>query len=162
MSARLRWLFEAKFGDIVLPSTHVKVSARPPEDSKTFTTTIFDTPSTDPDYPLWKILAFCYALSDEVNPRPEFIGGDGLLKLYGFCYPNPLPPDPKFPMGIGRLGDVEMKCIEEWEFSGLFASKVNFGELDHSSNDSCEVVVEWRYSELTYRNLYAPKADQNP
>jgi hypothetical protein len=152
---------------------------------QTITTTIFDVNSEDPKIlPLWEIIKAVYDFTDQdkVKERtPEEIAKvAGTLKLQLLCpkyeyQPPPKPVEPVPPrepgnvMGIGRIGDfygdrtfVGWDTLEEWTLKNAWPTSINFGELDYSSSDTCEIGITWRYSDVIYKNMCKPWQPPEP
>lgn len=153
------------------------------------TTTFYDT-TTEQLTPLFSILSKCYDLTGptiEKAEDPEKWSGTVLLKLLCPKYaPLPSPPEAKIPdqpvvketispppprMGIGTLGQlgslgfgqqIGWEPLEEWTLKQVWPVSINFGELDYSSSDCCEIQVTWRYKGAVYKSPnYTPVPQTN-
>lgn len=83
--------------------------------------------------PLYNWLASIYDFTDPVKlhmaTKPSDFAGTGILKMYDGC------------------GTV----LETWTLQYMFPTAVNFGELDYSSSEICEIQLTLRYSNVIYK-----------
>lgn len=43
--------------------------------------------------------------------------------------------------------------LEQWNLSGISLIKANFGDLDYSNSDECEINIDMAYKECIYENM---------
>jgi hypothetical protein len=153
-------MLEATFPAGKLEPTFIKLNARPkiplkeqvynPDNPtwESITTTFIDVPSSDQNWPLWKILASVYEFSKPpvdgvIKPPPESVSGE--LKLKFLC--------PKFDNMFSRNEIEHWEEIEEWTLKNVWPILINFGELDYSTSDQYNIEITWRYNEIVYKNM---------
>jgi hypothetical protein len=156
---KFRWTFSVQLNCTgasggTVPESFVKVAARPkltteeveinflngvdwiPGKSKweTITVTYIDVASKD-NGPLWNWLASVYDFTDDLklhqgSQRSDYTG-TGTLNLFDGCG-NPL---------------------EGWVMHNMWPTSMDFGDLDYSSSDNCEISLTLRYSSVVYKSF---------
>jgi len=152
---KFRWTFEIQ--EICtenIPQHYVKVAARPSltvEETEinflnakgwipgkaaweTITVTYYDVAKGEGSDNLWNWLAAIYNFgmdpiekAHQGSTRKNY-AGKGVLTLYDGC-------------GVG---------LEEWTMKDLWPQAINFGGLDYSSSEECNIELTLRYSEVQY------------
>lgn len=51
-----------------------------------------------------------------------------------------------------RLYDGCGQPIETWSFRDMWPTTINFGDLDYSSSDTCDIELTFRYSDFSYES----------
>jgi hypothetical protein len=135
---KIRWTLQADFPSGKSEPNFVRISGRPtlPEDlAGTIETTYYDLTSDD-ETGIFKIISSCYQLSQDYTFKdpsreiPEEMLGTLNLSLYD---------------GVGVL-------MEEWNLLKVWPKQINFGNLDHTSSDTFDLDIIWRYNSFTYTN----------
>lgn len=133
MSGRLRWTFAADFPAAKVPPRYVRVSYD--LGKKTFTTKFWynaDSKSEEEEMkPVWDILASLYEFmpDSKTSIKPEAMG-DITVVTYSI---TPFISSPK------------LEVIQEIKFYECWASSINFGDLDYSSNSEIEIEIAWKF-----------------
>lgn len=152
---KFRWTLEfqnicgGSRGDI--PRNYVKVASRPNIDIdeteihflngvdwlpgkgrwQTMDVTYYDVATAD-IAPLYNWLASVYNFTDPINlqmgSRRNDYSARGILGLYDGC---------------GAL-------IEQWVLQNMWPKAINWGDLDYSNSDICEISITFRYSNVQY------------
>lgn len=151
---KFRRTFSAQFGDLKIDETFVKLNAHPLLDTEkkeseisylpaktwvpgsssgpggTITTTHFGMAHACPQAEqIYAVLREVYNFTDEQKQAdPDGYKGVGELKLYDGC---------------GGL-------LETWTLNGLRPTEINFGYLDYSSVEECDVEIAWKYDSVVY------------
>ena len=158
---KYRWTLQIAFpcNNTVIPPSFVKVAARPSltiQDTEinylnaktwipgkasweTISVTYLDVSTTGTDTSSIYLLEWLctiyqfYAVGGQTNLRttqggPQDYSGTGTLMLYDGC------------------GNE----LETWTLNNMFPTSINFGELDYSSSDNCEIALTLRYSGVNY------------
>lgn len=168
---RFRWTFTVKdicgAGGRSIPYNFVKLAARPNltiEETEinflhgktwlpgkgtweSITVTYYDAsiPSGgDATSALLGWLASVYDFTDPVNLEMgssiDEYGGTGVLVLYDGCG----------------------TALESWELGNMWPQAVNFGDLDYSNSEPCEIELTLRYTQVKYCNHCGPQPSRCP
>lgn len=108
---------------------------------ETITVNYVDT-ATSQMQPIWNWLATIYNFTDPVNLQmgvKRDWDATGTLYLYDGC---------------GTL-------LEGWQLQHMFPTAINFGELDYSSSDICDIELTLRYSDVIYTSYCPAFTPQN-
>ena len=160
---KFRWTFAVKNDCFTVPENFVKVASRPNlsvEETQidylngrtwipgkgsweTMEVTYYDV-ATNANAGLFKWLATVYDFTDPVclaqaSQRRDY-AGQGTLKLFDGC---------------GSL-------LETWILDDMWPTAINFGELDYSSSDTCDITLTLRYAAVTYKGTSCTVTDISP
>ena len=159
---KFRWTFKVTdiCNGLEVPDFFVKVASRPSltvEETEinrlnaktwipgkasweTITVTYYDVADTA-NLPLWTWLASVYNfLGNGKVATPKLHQMGSQLKDYGG-------------VGVLTLYDGCGGEIERWTMKQMWPQAVNFGELDYSSSEECNIELTLRYSEVQYEPL---------
>jgi len=106
---------------------------------ETITVTYYDVAELD-NLALWTWLASVYDFTDpktlKMGSSRSDYSADGVLRLYDGCG----------------------AAIEQWTLSDMWPQAINFGELDYSSSEECNIELTLRYSQVKYES-FCPNQD---
>jgi len=142
MSGKTRWSVEYQFNDGQTFTDFVKIAARPvspnSEDWNTINITHF---TSDPNYmkPVWDYLSSTWQL---IENKIEFPENQAItINLQLIC-------SKRCPACWSIIHEYEP--IEEWILKNAYPQSINFGELDHSNSEECQIEITWRYKTAEY------------
>lgn len=151
---KFRWTLELQTcaGDV--PKYFVKVSARPSLTIEETEINFLNAKSWIPGKGSWETLEVTYY--DVAKGQDSVLLLNWLASVYDFTDPINLFQSSTKKSYAGRgiltLFDGCGTELEAWTLSNMFPTAVNWGDLDYSSSDICEIVVTMRYSEAKLAN----------
>lgn len=174
MSRKFRWRFGAIFPMGEITPQIVRVAVRPewdnekkePKQGGSFTTTFLDFKNED-NPKIYEIMSKFYRFGgklfeEEGTSLSDMKAMMGTATLEILCptaerCPNcdHILPNRMF-MGTGPL-----EPIEEWKFTAVWPSTVDFGELCYSSSEEVYLTITWRYKTSEYTNKTFIKEDNH-
>lgn len=147
---KFRWSLEwiTPTGDLIIPASFVKVSARPnllTEEipiSNSFNSQQYWIPGKSS----WETMTATYF--DVNNDEGGALMTYWLAKQYQRESNEPLKIEPA--CAVLNLYDGTAFLLETWELDGAMVTGYNFGELDYSTDDQQQLEVTIRYSSVHY------------
>ena len=145
-----------------VPQHYVKIASRPNLSVEETELNFLNAKTWIPGKASWESMTVTYLDVATVEAKPLF---DWLASVYNFTDPVNLQ------MGSSRqdyaanavlkLWDGCGSLMEVWQMQNVWPTSVNFGDLDYSSSDICEIELTLRYSDVSYVNV-CPGFSINP
>jgi len=137
---KYRWTITAELPLFKIPETFIRLSKRPIEDAGGITSTFYDVIDIFSKIKGFETLGLSSTGlvldKSKYNKTNNYWLKKNQSKFYGTV-------DLKLYDGCGVM-------METWHLDGAYVKGVAFSELDHSSNDSDYIEMEWGYNSVKY------------
>lgn len=159
---KFRWTFKVEniCGSRTVPEYFVKVAARPNLSIEETEINFLNAKAWIPGKAAWETIEITYY---DVATKENLVLWDWLATVYDFTDPVQLSQasqrDDYAGVGLLKLYDGCGEPLEKWVLNDLWPTAVNFGELDYSNSEECNIVLTLRYSSVDYKSL---KPSQQP
>lgn len=138
-------------GSQSVPPYYVKVASRPNLEIEETEINFLNAKTWIPGKASWQTMTVTYLDVATADQAPLF---SWLASVYNFTNPVTLQ------MGSARsdytatailnMYDGCGQLLETWQMTDVWPTGINFGEVDYSSSDICEIELTLRYSNVTY------------
>lgn len=154
---KFRYTFEITelCGGQTVPRHYVKTAARPKLAVEETEINFLNAKGWIPGKASWESISVTYLDVATFDAKPIF---DWLCSVYNFSGTSDTRSNQgssaRDYAGTGVL-NVLSGCgdlIERWTLRNIWPTSVDFGELDYSSSDICEIQLDLRYSDVVYEN----------
>lgn len=153
---KFRWTFKVQniCGSEVVPEWFVKTSARPSLSVEETQIDFLNGRTWIPGKGSWETIEVVYYDVHTADNMPLF---DWIATLYDFTDPiclNQASQRKDYAgQGVLQLYDGCGNALEKWVLNDMWPTAINFGDLDFSSSDTCDITLTLRYSNVDYKGL---------
>ena len=164
---KFRWTFSVSDicnGKKSIPSSFVKLASRPNLSIEETEINFLNGKMWIPGKGTWETITVTYydvsGVGDEGGDMSDVYSW--IASVYDFTDPVALKQSSKKSSysgtGLLTLYDGCGNSMETWTMKHMWPQAINFGELDYSSSDECNVELTLRYAEVKYVNDCKGKA----
>jgi hypothetical protein len=161
---KFRFTFELQdiCGKGTVPAHYVKVASRPNLEVEETEINYLNAKTWIPGKASWQTMEVTYLDVATADQAPLF---NWLASVYNFTDPVNLEQGSQrgdyTATAILKMFDGCGALIETWTMQNVWPTGINFGEVDYSSSDICEISLTLRYSDVKYEP-YCPAFEIKP
>lgn len=155
---KYRWTFELQAcNGKKIPEYFVKVAARPHLTIEETEINFLNAKSWIPGKAAWDTIEITYYDISSTNGDNNQALWSWIAGIYNFVGANPTYKQATKRADWAGSGTLRMydgcgSVLEMWQLGNAFPVDVNWGDLDYSNNDLCDITLTLRYSEVSYIN----------
>jgi hypothetical protein len=152
---KFRYTFQLQgiCGGGTVPEHYVKVAARPNLEIEETELNFLNAKTWIPGKASWQTMSVTYLDVATADAAPLY---SWLASVYNFTNPITLEQGSRRSdytgTGILRLFDGCGQLLETWVMGDMFPTSIDFGDVDYSSSDICEIALTMRYSNVFYQS----------
>lgn len=144
-------------GNGSVPKHYVKVAGRPNLTIDETEINFLNAVTWIPGKAKWQTMSVTYLDVATADAAPLF---NWLASVYNFTDPVNLQMGSRrsdyTATGVLKLWDGCGQLIETWTMTDVWPSGIDFGEVDYSMSDICEIKLTMRYSNVQYQSSCPP------
>lgn len=150
---KFRYTFQLQdiCGGLSVPEYYVKTAARPNLEVEETEINFLNAKTWIPGKASWQTMNVTYLDVATSDAAPLY---SWLASIYNFTNPVTLEQGSMrkdyTATGILKIFDGCGQLLETWTMKNMFPTSIDFGDMDYSSSEICEIVLTMRYSDVTY------------